>query len=321
MCLRDRCACSGHSRVPVFHSGNRRNVMGLLLVKRLLPVSPADNRKVGEFVFRQPIVIDPLVSLLDCLNIFQSNRTHMAFISPHTAEFDSFLKKSAAAIAMGSGAVTDADYQLFPTMSPIVEIAGLLTVEDVMEHLIGEDIDDETDTNTSARDQLNKAFSGESTGGVPSLGGTTSGVLTDERPNVGSRLVRLRELARQSVQLNRALGGMQGRTASINRAQATTQSSSRALGALLAAEHDVDDATGVRGQIPKQQPTAEGDVERGAMPSSDRVANEAGKSETAPLLASSPEEKLAEKAVWKSREPPPGWTPVKTEPGDDKSVQ
>ena len=36
-----------------------RNVMGLLLVKRLLPISPADRRKVGEFVFRQPIVPAP----------------------------------------------------------------------------------------------------------------------------------------------------------------------------------------------------------------------------------------------------------------------
>ena len=42
-------AC-GHSRVPVFHSGNRRNVMGLLLVKRLLPVSPADQRKARIFI-------------------------------------------------------------------------------------------------------------------------------------------------------------------------------------------------------------------------------------------------------------------------------
>jgi hypothetical protein len=88
--------------------------------------------------------------------------------------------------------VTDADYRLFPTMSPIVEIAGLLTVEDVMEHLIGEDIHDETDTNTSSRGQLNKAFSNESAGGVPSLGGPSSSSEAPPATN-SSRLVRLRE--------------------------------------------------------------------------------------------------------------------------------
>ena len=46
---------SGHSRVPVF-AGERRNVLGLLLVKRLMPVSPGDGRRVGEFVFRTVFV-------------------------------------------------------------------------------------------------------------------------------------------------------------------------------------------------------------------------------------------------------------------------
>lgn len=37
------------------------------------------------------------------------------------------------------------DFRLFPTMSPIVTLDGIITIEDVMEHLIGEEIDDETD--------------------------------------------------------------------------------------------------------------------------------------------------------------------------------
>ena len=66
-------------------------------VKRLLPVSPADRRKVGEFVFRQPTVIKPDTSLLDCLNTFQTKKTHMAFVTEQSAEFESYIGKCAAA--------------------------------------------------------------------------------------------------------------------------------------------------------------------------------------------------------------------------------
>jgi hypothetical protein len=54
------CACDVLVVTTVsYYDMAGRNVMGLLLVKRLLPISPADRRKVGEFVFRQPIVPAP----------------------------------------------------------------------------------------------------------------------------------------------------------------------------------------------------------------------------------------------------------------------
>ena len=40
--------------------------------------------QVGEFVFRQPIVIDPSVSLLDCLNIFQVRSQILRVVRSHT---------------------------------------------------------------------------------------------------------------------------------------------------------------------------------------------------------------------------------------------
>ena len=67
-------------------------------VKRLLPISPTDRRKVGEFVFRQPAVIQPETSLLDCLNLFQTKKTHLAFVTQHSAELESYIGKCTAAI-------------------------------------------------------------------------------------------------------------------------------------------------------------------------------------------------------------------------------
>lgn len=137
-------------------------------------------------MFRQPIVVESDTSLLDCLNAFQTKKTHMAFVTQHPVEFESYIGKCGAAsrssltagstgtfaifhlierpvykcvVVIAVSAVLTAeelalcptgDYRLFPTMSPLVTIDGIITVEDIMEHLIGEEIEDETDFSHTA---------------------------------------------------------------------------------------------------------------------------------------------------------------------------
>eukprot|EP01043_Picozoa_sp_COSAG02_P056509 COSAG02_NODE_6708_length_3407_cov_3.645103_5_plen_67_part_00 len=48
-------------------------------------------------MFRQPIVVESNTSLLDCLNVFQTKKTHMAFVTQHPAEFESYVGKCGAA--------------------------------------------------------------------------------------------------------------------------------------------------------------------------------------------------------------------------------
>lgn len=153
----------------VFHSGNRRNLLGLVLVrsspalhfapsphreglrkaekfaaplpppslsflrqvKRLLPISPTDRRKVGEFVFRQPAVIQPETSLLDCLNLFQTKKTHLAFVTQHSAELESYIGKCTAAIHSSPAAASSGTSVVYPRSSQptlvIIAVGAVLT--------------------------------------------------------------------------------------------------------------------------------------------------------------------------------------------------
>ena len=63
-----RMVYEGHSRVPVF-DGDRHNVRGVLLVKRLIVISPEDRRPVRSIACRWPLICSPdmgLLSLIEC---------------------------------------------------------------------------------------------------------------------------------------------------------------------------------------------------------------------------------------------------------------
>ena len=204
---------SGHSRVPVF-AGERRNVLGLLLVKRLMPVSPSDGRRVGEFVFRSPTVLHPETSLLDALNAFQKARTHMALVSPQVAQLKTALASRLNSHKMcstmsrpninhskDSAFLYDCDPS--GSIPASVDLQGLLTVEDVMEKLIGEDIHDETDRSAA----LNSALSAE-----------------QQRPS--PRILRLRDLARQAQLLTAATNRMRSHSSTLGRVHSRNNSAS-----------------------------------------------------------------------------------------------
>ena len=117
----------GHSRIPVY-DGERHNVTGILLVKRLIVISPEDRRLIRSLSLRRPLFIHPSLSLFDALNIFQRGVSHLAVVchQPDRAT-----------------ALTRADPST--PLPPDVGIVGIVTLEDLLERLIKEEIDDETD--------------------------------------------------------------------------------------------------------------------------------------------------------------------------------
>ncbi|KAK9720197.1 hypothetical protein K7432_004289 [Basidiobolus ranarum] len=102
---------AGHSRVPIF-KGEKSNIIGVLLVKNLILLNPEDAVPVSEVkIFDSPKVnLDE--SLFDLLNRFQEGGSHMAQVIDPAKPF-----------------------------SPI----GVITLEDVLEEIIQEEIVDETD--------------------------------------------------------------------------------------------------------------------------------------------------------------------------------
>ncbi len=103
----------GYSRIPVHHPDNDSNFVGMLLVKMLITYDPEDAKPVRDFALATLPETRPDTSCLDIINFFQEGKSHMIMVSESPGE--------------DHGAL------------------GVVTLEDVIEELIGEEIVDESD--------------------------------------------------------------------------------------------------------------------------------------------------------------------------------
>ncbi|RKP37167.1 hypothetical protein BJ085DRAFT_2481, partial [Dimargaris cristalligena] len=108
---------AGHSRVPVFE-GSRHRIVGVLLVKSLILVDPDDGIPLRNLKINRIPAVTTKTSLFDILNIFQEGGSHMA-------------------LAAGPQ-----------------KLLGVITLEDVIEELIQEEIVDETDVFIDMRKEI-----------------------------------------------------------------------------------------------------------------------------------------------------------------------
>jgi metal transporter CNNM len=134
----------GFSRVPVYRGTRRTNIAGFLLLKEQLLLDPDDATPVSSLHLRRPCVVPPSMSVFELLNLFQTGRSHLALVSPDFALFD---------FAWRAGV----------DVPESARIEGVLTIEDVLEELIGEEVYDETDPADAAGSPPGSA-------GTPALG-------------------------------------------------------------------------------------------------------------------------------------------------------
>lgn len=102
---------AGHTRVPAFER-NRDDIVGILYSKDLLPElakDPDESRRPIRDLLRKPLFVPETKSVKDLLELFQRSRTHIAVV-----------------------------------LDEFGGVAGLATIEDVLEEIVGE-IDDEYD--------------------------------------------------------------------------------------------------------------------------------------------------------------------------------
>ncbi|EDO18060.1 hypothetical protein Kpol_1045p47 [Vanderwaltozyma polyspora DSM 70294] len=104
---------SGYSRIPIHLPNDPTNFVGMLLVKILISYDPEDSWKVSQFPLATLPETLPTTSSLNILNYFQQGKSHMCIVSESPGE-------------------------------PLGAL-GIVTLEDVIEELIGEEIIDESD--------------------------------------------------------------------------------------------------------------------------------------------------------------------------------
>nr|POE49191.1 protein mam3 [Quercus suber] len=111
--MMDTLLSQGYSRIPVYAPENNRDFIGMLLVKILITYDPEDCLRVRDFALATLPETLPHTSCLDIINFFQEGKSHMVLVSD------------------------------FPGTS--TGALGVVTLEDVIEELIGEEIIDESD--------------------------------------------------------------------------------------------------------------------------------------------------------------------------------
>jgi len=119
----------GHSRIPVYRR-HKHNVRGFILVKKLIMLTPEQldgSLTFGDLHLFRMTLVHPGMLMLDLLNKFQEEKCHLGLVTSNPEALDEAW----------------CQHQEVP---PDVHMIGIITLEDVIEKLIQENIEDESDT-------------------------------------------------------------------------------------------------------------------------------------------------------------------------------
>jgi Mg2+/Co2+ transporter CorC len=116
----------GHSRLPVFKGSDRNFITGFLFVKKLITCAP--NILLGSCpAIRTPIYIDSSRCLFEVFDMFQTGKSHIAIVSHNVTR------------------LLNVFYANNQSPTPDCSPCGILTIEDIIEAILQEQIYDEED--------------------------------------------------------------------------------------------------------------------------------------------------------------------------------
>eukprot|EP00486_Rosalina_sp_Unknown_P014389 CAMPEP_0201595918 /NCGR_PEP_ID=MMETSP0190_2-20130828/192759_1 /ASSEMBLY_ACC=CAM_ASM_000263 /TAXON_ID=37353 /ORGANISM="Rosalina sp." /LENGTH=361 /DNA_ID=CAMNT_0048056061 /DNA_START=311 /DNA_END=1396 /DNA_ORIENTATION=+ len=124
---------TGFSRIPIYEN-SKDNIIGILLVKTLILCDPDPDLSIKQYLtvnFKKippPALVQPTTSLYDCINIFQERKTHFAMVCDQEDEI-----------------IIEEAWRDRKPIPDEVQWRGIITLEDIMEDIIQEEIADEFD--------------------------------------------------------------------------------------------------------------------------------------------------------------------------------
>ncbi|ETO34659.1 RasGTPase-activating protein, partial [Reticulomyxa filosa] len=92
----------------------------------LIMVDPNKNLLLGQFARRVPVLLSPDTNMIQAINVFRDKKTHFALVTEHAEKILECLQKRCS-------------------IPEEVKFLGCITMEDIMEELIQENIEDEYD--------------------------------------------------------------------------------------------------------------------------------------------------------------------------------
>eukprot|EP01116_Phalansterium_solitarium_P004515 TRINITY_DN15542_c0_g1_i1.p1 TRINITY_DN15542_c0_g1~~TRINITY_DN15542_c0_g1_i1.p1 ORF type:complete len:510 (+),score=193.81 TRINITY_DN15542_c0_g1_i1:156-1685(+) len=159
----------GHSRIPIYQGDNSQleNIRGILLLKGLLFADLSGRPQISQFELRDCLFFPASTELYDALNHFQTGRSHLAVVHSD-----------------GSN-----------------EVLGIVTLEDVIEELIQEEILDEEDLAEHYLQQTRELAANATrfTRGTTQAAATT-GIVVSKDLGESSRLLPPTETVAQRIQ-------------------------------------------------------------------------------------------------------------------------
>jgi len=110
----------GYSRIPIFHN-NKNNIVGILMARDLILINPDKAmitlKQMSSLVIREVIAVEDKDKLEPLLGYFKKGLTHIGIV--------------AKTILPGDG------------RDPYKKVIGIVTLEDIIEEIIAEEIEDE----------------------------------------------------------------------------------------------------------------------------------------------------------------------------------
>jgi len=144
---------AGFSRIPVYEEKDKNRIIGILLIKTLIGLDLSTGRTIsdlvneGEVTLRKPIFIGQNEKLEILINQFAEGKSHMAIVTDDPEKMENYLlglEDVAGEVSMLDGDPLNPEKPSRLQKEP-AKVLGIITLEDLIEHIIKEDILDEAD--------------------------------------------------------------------------------------------------------------------------------------------------------------------------------